>query len=346
MNIDNIAIVRATNIIPFDGVINPISEVPYLVKPNGMQISFMISDLLTEQGILESYDFTKINDEEYQTKRKEILDSYLPYISSYNSVVLFSLNGLVPDDMNNTFSNKNCVIVDGLKEHISDVVSLMPTDTAIKGKVIISSSGVLLIKKDFYNSLSDFDKSRLCNLNFTVKIVNGSLEDAVKETLTNSDRFHYEKLSLTRSAGGFFPSETSEDTKRVINEIAISYDIPQVLYYDLLTKNNDDMGRLSSVASEYDNSLTVTNYYLGNFYNYLLSNMGCSALKSFVPDYMDSIEFIKSLTVAIRNYGLENYKKLVDSYNEQLEKEKEMGLLLTPEQIVNTYKDKGNSFNI
>ena len=346
MNIDNIAIVRATNIIPFDGVINPISEVPYLVKPNGMQISFMISDLLTEQGILESYDFTKINDEEYQTKRKEILDSYLPYISSYNSVVLFSLNGLVPDDMNNTFSNKNCVIVDGLKEHISDVVSLMPTDTAIKGKVIISSSGVLLIKKDFYNSLSDFDKSRLCNLNFTVKIVNGSLEDAVKETLTNSDRFHYEKLSLTRSAGGFFPSETSEDTKRVINEVAISYDIPQVLYYDLLTKNNDDMGRLSSVASEYDNSLTVTNYYLGNFYNYLLSNMGCSALKSFVPDYMDSIEFIKSLTVAIRNYGLENYKKLVDSYNEQLEKEKEMGLLLTPEQIVNTYKDKGNSFNI
>ena len=264
MNIDNIAIVRATNIIPFDGVINPISEVPYLVKPNGMQISFMISDLLTEQGILESYDFTKINDEEYQTKRKEILDSYLPYISSYNSVVLFSLNGLVPNDMNNTFSNKNCVIVDGLKEHISDVVSLMPTDTAIKGKVIISSSGVLLIKKDFYNSLSDFDKSRLCNLNFTVKIVNGSLEEAVKETLTNSDRFHYEKLSLTRSAGGFFPSETSEDTKRVINEVAISYDIPQVLYYDLLTKNNDDMGRLSSVASEYDNSLTVTNYYLEN----------------------------------------------------------------------------------
>ena len=346
MNIDNIALVRATNIIPFDGVINPISEVPYLVKPNGMQISFMISDLLTEQGILESYDFTKINDEEYQTKRKEILDSYLPYISSYNSVVLFSLNGLVPDDMNNTFSNKNCVIVDGLKEHISDVVSLMPTDTAIKGKVIISSSGVLLIKKDFYNSLSDFDKSRLCNLNFTVKIVNGSLEETVKETLTNSDRFHYEKLSLTRSAGGFFPSETSEDTKRVINEIAISYDIPQVLYYDLLTKNNDDMGRLSSVASEYDNSLIVTNYYLVNFYNYLLSNMGCSALKSFVPDYMDSIEFIKSLTVAIRNYGLENYKKLVDLYNEQLEKEKEMGLLLTPEQIVNTYKDKGNSFNI
>lgn len=60
MDINNIAIVRATNIIPFDGIINPISEVPYLVKPNGMQISFMMNDLLTEEGILEPYDFTKL----------------------------------------------------------------------------------------------------------------------------------------------------------------------------------------------------------------------------------------------------------------------------------------------
>lgn len=109
-----------------------------------------------------------------------------------------------------------------------------------------------------------------------------------------------------------------------------------------MTKNNDDLDRLSSVASEYDNSLTVTNYYLEKFYNYLLLNMGCSTLKSFVPDYMDSIEFMKSLSVAI----MENYKNLVDNYNLQLEKEKEVGLLLTPEQIVNMNKKKGNAFNI
>ena len=32
MDIKNIAIVRATNIIPFDGVVRPISEIPYLKK--------------------------------------------------------------------------------------------------------------------------------------------------------------------------------------------------------------------------------------------------------------------------------------------------------------------------
>lgn len=59
---------------------------------------------------------------------------------------------------------------------------------------------------------------------------------------------------------------------------------------------------------------------------------------------MDSLEFRNLLSLVISNYGLENYKKLVDSYNEQLEKEKEMGLLLTPLEIVNMYKD--NSVNI
>ena len=59
---------------------------------------------------------------------------------------------------------------------------------------------------------------------------------------------------------------------------------------------------------------------------------------------MDSLEFRNLLSLVISNYGLENYKKLVDSYNEQLKKEKEMGLLLTPLEIVNMYKD--NSVNI
>ena len=339
MNIDNIALVRATNIIPFDGVINPISEVPYLVKPNGMLINFVVNDLLIKEGLLEAYDFTRINDTEYQLKRKKILDNYLPYISSYNSCVLFSLNGLVPDDINNTFSNKNCVIIDGLKEHLSSVISLMITDTAIKGKVKLSKSAIILIREDVYNALSGDKKKALSLLSIPIKKFNCSLDKIVKDTLDNSNRFHSERLTLTRSEGGYFSSLTSEETKRVINEIAISYDIPQVLYYDFLTNNY-------SFNSEYHNSVVVTNYYLEKFYNYLFSNIGCSSLDFFVPDYMDSEEFRKALSVVISNYGLKNYKKLVDSYNEQLEKEKERGILLTPLEIVNMYKEKDNSFNI
>ena len=46
MNIDNIAIVRATNVIPFDGVVRPLSNVPYLCKNIGLEFSARISDLL------------------------------------------------------------------------------------------------------------------------------------------------------------------------------------------------------------------------------------------------------------------------------------------------------------
>ena len=80
----------------------------------------------------------------------------LPYNSDYNSMVLWSLNGLVPDDMNNTFSDKTCAIIDGLAEQIeqSEMVSLVPTDTAIKGNVNLSNKATILIDKDRYETLS------------------------------------------------------------------------------------------------------------------------------------------------------------------------------------------------
>lgn len=37
MDINNIALVRATDVIPFDGVVRPVSEVPYLIKESGTE---------------------------------------------------------------------------------------------------------------------------------------------------------------------------------------------------------------------------------------------------------------------------------------------------------------------
>ena len=145
----------------------------------------------------------------------------------------------------------------------------MPTDTAIKSKVKLSKSAIILIKEDVYNSLCE-DK---IFFNFYKKF-SCSLDKIVKDTLDNSDRFHSEGLTLTRSKGGYFSSFTSEETKRVINETAISYNIPQVLYYDFLTNDN-------STNSDYNKSLIVTNYYLEKFYNYLFSNIECSSLNFF-----------------------------------------------------------------
>ena len=58
MNIHNIALVRATNIIPFDGIVKPISNVPYLCKNISGEFSSSISDILNQLGIRPDFDWT------------------------------------------------------------------------------------------------------------------------------------------------------------------------------------------------------------------------------------------------------------------------------------------------
>lgn len=178
MNIDNIALVRATNVIPFNGVIRPISNVPYLTKNIGLEFSAIISDLLHETGIIPPMDPTKMFDDDYYDEivalSSKILKPYLPYTSDYNSMVLFSLNGLCPDDSkhgfgNNTFSNKKCAIIEPLKYHIDQTISLVPTDTAIKGDIYLSEESIILIDEEIFNNLTEEQKNMLLSLNLTIK---------------------------------------------------------------------------------------------------------------------------------------------------------------------------------
>lgn len=46
MDINNIALVRATNIIPFNEIISPISNTAYLCKTLGREFSSIISSFL------------------------------------------------------------------------------------------------------------------------------------------------------------------------------------------------------------------------------------------------------------------------------------------------------------
>ena len=157
MDINNIAIVRATNVIPFDGIVRPISEVPYIKKNTSSTFAYEIKSLLKQQDVIKS--ITYVDEEEDKKIGKEnekILQQYIPYSSEYNSMVLWAINGLVPDDINNIFSNKDCAIIESLEEQIdnSEVISLNPTDTAIKGNVKLSPKAVIKIRKERYDKLT------------------------------------------------------------------------------------------------------------------------------------------------------------------------------------------------
>lgn len=353
MNEENIALVRATDFIPFDGIVHPISNVPYLKKENGTFFSYAINDLLRKLSIINEVDYwskTEEEQEEINKNSKKILNQYLPYNSNYNSMVLWSLNGLVPDDQNksNTFSNKTCAIIESLEEQLesSEIISLVPTDTAIKGDVKLSNKSIILISKERYGTLSQEEKERLKMLDLTVQVFDGTLEDAVKQTLKDNG-YRSETLSLTRSKGGY-ASDKAKDLIEEIKGIAEKEGIAEVLYDDIVKGTHDELKKLNSVKDVYENTRIVMECYQKTFFRYVFSKMEIDlTVKNDVLNYMDldSEKEPKDLCHEIEKNGLDEYKKIVGKYNYILEQLQKQGKLPTPEQIVNiTKKDK--SFNL
>lgn len=344
MNINNIAIVRATNIIPYDGVVRPLSNVPYLCKNIGLEFSAMISDLLRELGVIPPIDQSKMFEEDYYDKMvalsSKILKEYLPYVSDYNSMVLFSLNGICPDDnehgfANNTFSNKKVAIIEPLSEHIDQVISLVPTDTAIKGDVVLSNSAIILIEESLYNSLNETQKSLLHNNIFFIKTFTGSLKEAIRNELQNSGRYIPETLSLSASTGGFMQSDTSEMQKECINNIASYYGLSQMKYFNLITSRDTSIPKYDEVCDEFDNTIKVQDYYMTMFLSNFL--MYLNAPEDMINNISKNIHYkpflLKVITI-IKELGIDKYKQFVDSYNKKLEEHQKNMTLITPEDII------------
>ena len=303
-----------------------------------------MNNLLKEKGIIKKVDWSNPDEvEKINKENNEILRQYMPYSSDYNSMVLWSINGLVPDDMNNTFSDKKCAIVDGLKEQVeqSNVISLVPTDTAIKGNVSLSAGATILVSKEAYDSLSQEKKDELEKLNLNVDVFEGSLKDAVDGVLQRDGRYTAETLSLYRKDDGYEKSDTSDEVRETVCDIAKERGIAQVLHWNVITGQNDEKDKLVDVEKEFKNSLIVKEFYKTSFFEYLFDNMDIdNRVKGDAMFSPESPVYMEALCKEIDRLGLDKYKALVDKYNKSLEQLRECGKLPTPQQIVNSHRNK------
>lgn len=332
MDIKNIAMVRATNIIPFDGYVKPLSEVAYIKKDTCNNLSNVIGDLLKEQKNYNLY-----NEDEFAVYKKELAE-LLPYSSDYNSMVLFALNGIVPDDMNNTFSNKSCAIIESLDSQIekAQFISLVPTDTAIKGTVTLSENATILISENRYNALSQEEKDLLSSSKPRIQTFEGEITEAVQQVLIESGIYPAETLSLKRERHGYMPSETSETLIDTINQIAAEHDIPQALFFNILTHQTEHHDKLIAVKNEVDNIHKVKNWYENEAYKYIFEKMDINKdLQYKMINFGNAKEYRDELGAAIESFGMDNYKKIVEEYNLMVEQLKDNNLLPTPQEIVN-----------
>ena len=343
MNIDNIALVRAMDYIPFEGIIKPISHVPYLCKKSGSEFSFQLRKLLNELNITPKMDYSRNTEEGYfdsiVAEGARIEREYLPYESDYNSMVLFSINGLCPDDSemgfgNNTFSNKKVAVIEPLKYHLEETISLVPTDTSLKGDVVLSNEAILLIEEELYQSLSFEQKNILNKNNFKIVTFNGTLKEAIKKELLSSGRYSAEDLSLSSSTGGIKPSSTSEALKECLNNIATEYGLLQMKFFNMITTNDDTLPKYSEFSKEFKNTLKVAKYFWTMFLDELLIFLNHPEMIDDVEDLYDRGYFIEKIVELIRQKGIIEYKLFVDNYNKKLEMELSNGTLPTPEEIV------------
>lgn len=328
-----IAIVRAINYLPFGGVLKSLADTPNLVIDKGSEFRSKIKDLLVSEGILKLNGFRSISEMIEEINR--VIVDYLPYSSNYNSVILFSLNGLVPDDIeagfaNNTFSNRDIVVIDDLNYHLdhSDVVSIVATDTAIRGDVILSDDAVIMIRKERYDSLNEKEKSMLsCDGKINVKIFEGDLRTAVENTLLEMG-YVPERPLLGKSHNGFEESATKQEIVDTIKSISVDRNIPMQYHFDYAFKN--DSYKIDGVY----------NYFFILFYIYLQKRLKFSnSLLENLIDLPSSEYYLDLLMNEIKKYGINNYKELVQLYNQSLVQLKNDGILQSPEAIVNNFVD-------
>ena len=344
MDIHNIAMVRATNAIPFDGKVHPVKDTNFIKKESGTVFSRELFSLLRRKGILHPIDWESSEKERLtvEQKNKQIASDYMPYTSMYNSMVLWSLNGLVPDDAFNAFSKKTCGIVDGLEEQMTqaEIVSMAPTDTAVKGTVNLSRNATVLIAKERYAQLPQEEKDNLADLDLKVSIFEGDLKTAINTTLVESGRYTAEDLSLVSEGGGYKESDTSVELIDTINSIAKEKDIPQLLHDKIFRGETDGIEKLEDVQGEFEQCNITASFYKQAFFEYLFSKMDIDeGVKEYAQYFPDSQKYMEDLCDQIGRVGIDKYKEILDEYNQSLEKLKETGKLPTPQQIVEASRE-------
>ena len=339
MDIHNIALVRATDVIPFDGVVYPVKDKQFIKKETGLGFAGEMRSLLKRKGILNPIDWQASDEERQATdeKNKQIASQYMPYTSMYNSMVLWSLNGLVPDDNATKFSQKSCAIIDGLEEQIeqADIVSIVPTDTAVKGTVTLSKNAKILISKERYDSLSQKEKEQLAKLDLTVDVFDGDLKTSIDDALVKSGRYTAENLRLASEDGGYKSSPTSEEVIGTIKSIAQERDIPQLLHGKIFEGEIGGIQKLEGVKGEKNKCDIVSEFYMRTFLEYILPRMDIDELvKGSILSFPNVPRHIEDLCDEIGRIGIDKYKQVLDEYNQSLEKLRDKGKLPTPQQIV------------
>lgn len=327
MNIENVVLVRAMGHLPLDGVLLPSCEGKYLIPNEKDAYYYFIRKEI--QKLLEKELGRSLNvwEDDDKALLENALKNYLPLTSTYTSTLSFSLNGLVPDDMNNKFSDMKIAVLDPIKYHQNeDYVNIDAIDTTIKGNITCSEESILVIEKDYFLSLSEDIKTNLMS-HYKVEIFTGSLKDAVSNIL---QKYNYPSIPLIqkKESNDILDCEEKESMIDFENSFAQTSNasrlkLQQLYMYPISTMTGVDAIAAEKVQSDFNKNLIVEKYYKDKFYEYLISIAESYGLvlndeeKFYLfSEFSNGEEVLKKIMAfLIQTRGIDNLGLIIQEYN-------------------------------
>jgi len=351
MNIDNVVMVRVMTHLPLNGELVPSYEGKRLVYDQKSEFYFFMQKQIEKE--LESRIGRPLNiyfGSEDAKLRDDLMQIYTPLTGDYYTTTLsFSLNGMVPDDINNKFSDMNIAVIDPIKNHLNEnFVSIDAIDTTIKDRISVSKDAILLIENKLFSSLSDDIKINLKN-HFKIKLFEGKLREAVDNTLKENN---YPVLPLVQKREMNNIEECPERESMLLfeNQFAESVNASRqslqnltFSYSELGTSKADRLAH-DKLKEEFPNTLKIEEYYRNQLYEFLLSkaeNFGIEVTDKekyyLFTDFKEGEEVMKKITSSLieKIGGINEFKNLIQEYNQYL-----IDNYLTNKQIISLSNSK------
>lgn len=290
----DIALVRVTDHLPVNGLVPAISNVPFVKVMHDVAYT-AVYNMFKEPG--KSWD-------EISSKAETVS----PLSTQYRSSVHFCLNGIVSSHMQGNFEGNPFVIIEPFREHENDdnILAVRGEDTYFKEGLQLSDSAVILVDERYAQQCLDssVDPKR-------VIFYRGVQEEAVNMVLV--------KMGIVPELIGkdyIIDSKTSEMIRKFIDD----KNYPQDKHCFSESYFKDD-----------EKTLVLWQKYAEKFYSYLYSNVyGDITDKKGEIDYLANApgfddEAVEKVGSIIKSIGIDNYRNIVNSYNNAIIEKIERG---------------------
>lgn len=349
MNIDNVVLVRAMNNLPLNGELIPSCEGKRLVNDNQSDFYYFIRECVSSNLEQQLGRALVLFDNSPDSKLiEEAMKEYSLLTGDYYTTTLsFALNGLVPNDMNNTFSDMKMAILEPIKNQINaDFVTIETIDTTIKGRIKTSDEAILIIEQEYFSQLTKEKQEDLLT-NFNIKLFEKNLKEAINNTLRENG---YPVLPLIQKREMKNIEECPEKESMLNFEdkfsIAVGASRLRLQHLTFMYGGGTelDQNAHNKLSEEHSNTLKVEEYYKRQLYEFLLNKAEILGIevsdeeKYYIfTNYQEGTEVMKKITTSLINAygGLENFKQFIYEYNNYIKEN-----YLTNHQIISSINNR------